>query len=145
MPTKHLAHLPKSPLLFCPPSTFAQIVCHLPSLLLSSSSSSAQHTVIEGQTHHGLLVAAVFPLDLSGLHAPQTSQVVWGGYWMEASIRTWYSPQCVFTLKSLNLSLLLSKRLKSLNLRPTLTLANAATVCCFLFCQNQIFKIIRNL
>lgn len=41
-----------------------------------SATSSAQHAVIEGQTHHGLLVAAVLPLDLPGLHAPQTSQVV---------------------------------------------------------------------
>lgn len=43
---------------------------------LFSWSSSAQHTVIEGQTHHSLLMAAVFPLDLSGLYTPQTSQVV---------------------------------------------------------------------
>lgn len=43
------------------------------------SSSSAQHTVIEGQTHHGLLVAAVLPLDLPRLHAPQAGQVVRGG------------------------------------------------------------------
>lgn len=38
-----------------------------------------KHTVIEGQTHHGLLMAAVLPFDLSGLHTPQTCQVIRGG------------------------------------------------------------------
>lgn len=45
-------------------------------IMHSASPSSAQHTVVEGQAHHSLLVAAVFPLDLAGLHTPQTSQVV---------------------------------------------------------------------
>ena len=54
-----------SPLLFCPYPNSSAL-----------SSTSAQHTVIESQTHHSLLVAAVLPLDLPGLHTPQTSQVV---------------------------------------------------------------------
>lgn len=81
----------------------------------SLSSSSAQHTVIEGQTHHGLLVAAVFPLDLPGLHAPQTSQVVWGGYRMGTRVSVWYWLQGIFTLKISNVYLLLYKRVKPLN------------------------------
>lgn len=31
-------------------------------------------------------MAAVLPLDLPGLHAPQTSQVVWRGYWKKIKI-----------------------------------------------------------
>lgn len=42
----------------------------------TSTPSSAEHAVIEGQTHHGLLVAAVLPLDFAGLHAPQAGQIV---------------------------------------------------------------------
>lgn len=39
----------------------------------------SKHTVIEGQTHHGLLMATVLPFDLSGLHTPQTCKVIGGG------------------------------------------------------------------
>lgn len=74
----HICLLGRSLLLFCHCFTSAASVCHILSLVfplvsLSHSSSSSQHTVIEGQTHHGLLVAAIFPLDLPGLNTPQAS------------------------------------------------------------------------
>lgn len=38
----------------------------------------AQDTVVECQAHDSFLVATVFPLDLTGLHAPEPGQVVRG-------------------------------------------------------------------
>lgn len=57
---------------------FMSLSQHCADLPFSSalSSFSAQYTVIESQTHHSLLVSAVLPLDLPGLHTPQTSKVV---------------------------------------------------------------------
>lgn len=111
------------------------------SSLSSSSSSSAQHTVIEGQTHHGLLVAAVFPLDLPGLHAPQTGQVVWGGYRMGTRVSAWYSLHGIFTLKISNVHLLLSKRLKSLNSKIKFALLQCKAIVFALSCNNSLTTI----
>lgn len=83
-----------------PPVTFCKgsiVLCFL-SLFSSYSSSSAQHTVIEGQTHHSLLMAAVFPLDFSSLYTPQTSQVVWRGCWKKTTKCHIYSHYTLTTL-----------------------------------------------
>lgn len=57
-------------------SLFQSLWLFCPEAISFLSACSAQHAVVEGQTHHGLLVAAVLPLDLARLHAPQAGQVV---------------------------------------------------------------------
>lgn len=39
-----------------------------------------KHTVIEGQTHHSLLMPTVLTLDFPSLYTPQTCQVIWRGW-----------------------------------------------------------------
>lgn len=46
---------------------------------LSPTSPLSQHAVVEGEADDCFLVAAVFPLDLSCLHAPKSGQVIRGG------------------------------------------------------------------
>lgn len=66
----------KSLWLFCPEAISCLWTC------------SAQHAVVEGQAHYGLLVAAVLPLDLACLHAPQAGQVVRGRCWIGTHTHT---------------------------------------------------------
>lgn len=80
-------------------------------VLSSPLTALAQHAVVESQADDGLLVAAVFPLDLSRLHTPQSGQVVRGGWnrkWTEKRDVPPYPLRCI-NLKGL-LSLLSGER-----------------------------------